>query len=185
MAGQASSPFTVTMSPAKQTVAAGVTKATKFVKVGDHGTEAVTVTTRELTLHQAGGSCGIGQGNGWLAFSPAAFSLQPGQVKTVAVHVNAPAGAPTTDLLAVFTASGHAATAAHSGGSVAGAVASQVEVLGSGTGKAPRCGHQPKAVAPGHSGLTSFDMTAGGLVLLVVVLVTAAVMAGRRHGRHA
>ena len=130
MARQAHDPFAVSMSPAKQTVAAGVTQTTKYVKVGDQGTEAVTVTAREMSLHQSGQGCGIGQANGWLAFSPSAFSLKPGQVRTVAVHVNAPAGAPTTDLLAVFTASGHAAAAVHSGGSVAGAVASQIVVKG-------------------------------------------------------
>lgn len=184
MPGQAHSPFAVTLSPAKQTLAAGETHAVKLVKVGNSGASPIKVTSRELTLHQGTGGCGIGQTDGWLSFKPATFSLEPGQFKTVHITVAAPAGAPTTDLLAVFTATGAASAAHTSGGSVSGAVASQLVVKGNGKGATPHCGHQPKAVAASSSGgIMSFGALVGLLVLACVVLLTAAIVMGRRARR--
>jgi hypothetical protein len=181
LSGKAS-PLSVSITPAKQTLASGVTHATKVIKVSNYGKAPITVTSNEMTLHQAAGGCGVGQSNGWLAFSPSSFSLAPGQSQPVHVTVSAPAGAPTTDVLAVFTASGHAATTAHSGGSVAGAVASQIVIAGQ-SGSAPKCGHQAQASPPSSGGLSSFDMAFGVLALVFVALVAALVVTGRNRGR--
>lgn len=175
-------PFAVSISPAKQQLAAGVTHATKLIKVSNSGTELLKVTSRELTYHQAAGGCGVGQADGWLSFRPASFSLKPGEARTVHVMVKAPAGAPTTDLLAVFTATGKASAAQGSGGSVGGSVASQLVVQGTGKGTAPKCGHQV-AAAPAGSGpaVTSFEMAMGSLLIVFLALVAAIVVIGRRQ----
>jgi hypothetical protein len=174
-------PFAVSITPAKQQLAAGVTHATKLVKVSNAGTEPLKVTSRELTYHQAAGGCGVGKADGWLSFRPASFTLKPGEARTVHVAVNAPAGAPTTDLLAVFTATGHATAAQGTGGSVGGSVASQLVVKGSDGGTAPQCGHHVAAAAPGGPGVTSFEMTMGTLLIAFLVVVAAIVVISRRQ----
>ena len=160
--------------------------ATKLIKVGDYGTEAVTVTSRELTLH---GQAGRRLRSARLTAGWRSARRHSASSRARSRQCMSPSTLPRVlrqlTLLAVFTALGKTAATGHSGGTVGGEVASQLVVRATVRGTAPRCGHQPKAVAPGHSGLTSFDMTVGGLLLLVVVLVTAATLLGRRHGRHA
>jgi hypothetical protein len=153
-----------------------VLHGTEHITVTNAGNAAIEVTSRSLTLRQSGHGCGISDPAGWMTMNPRAFRLAPGHSRVVSVTVNAPKTATgTTDLLAVFTATGHAT----GNGRLSGSVASQVIVNATGTPHVPVCGHQ--ALPASHaSGIPAAAVLGGGLAVLFVI-VFAAVVAFRRY----
>ncbi len=152
------SPVSLAVSPAKQTLKAG---GTARVTVADRGSDSLKVTTHGVILHHA---CAMA-GTSAITVHPAAFTLHPGQVKTVSITVpDTPA-----DYGVAFSGLPEGAT----GFRVAGGVGSQV-VTGTETAACTVHGHSPKALAPVHGQGAGFPLLLfGGAVGLVVILAAA------------
>lgn len=162
-------PLSITVSPVKVDLPAGQLHATEHVTLTDNGTQPITVSAVPVTVHQAAHGCGVGGTTTWLRVTPQAVYLAPGQVKTVAVRISAPRTAHgTTDLTAVFTAHGQAASGSNV--AVEGAVGSQFIVTATGRTHAPVCVHAQPHLAASTTGASGTG-TAGTLALIAVLVV--------------
>lgn len=146
-------PFTLDATPAKVIAPAGARHVTFTETTANGGTEQLRITVSGLFLTPA---CRLATGDAAsrVKASPAAFTLAPGQTRTVRVDVTAPGKAASPDdVLVVF--SGRTPPARTGNVSLAGAVATRVELSPGGTASPARCGaaRQPQAAAAQASGL--------------------------------
>lgn len=152
--------FSLTVGPARQTAHGG---ETAYVRVQDNGAKPmhVTMTASELVRH--GARCQVSpQHVGWVQFSPASFSLAPGQQRITAARlVPGASGAHTVNLDATAAVQGTAHQVA-----LRGSVGSKLTAIYSGQASTRPC---TALTAPHHNG--------SALPALIVLLVLAALLA--------